>query len=153
MQPAPLCSAVIKWRLVQGGSPHSPQDNWDRPQQPPQRFAGEAVIENGWMEITQQCFHLNTGPIWPSVAPLFISVDRNSVESLFLIVYGNTVFFAAIAVTVLLHDYHLKRSSSINSTVFNHYCYYIYLLFIVVVSASLLVREQYIFNIIFFSIL
>lgn len=83
-------------------------------------------------------------------APLFISVDRNSVESLFLIVYGNTVFFAVIAMTVLLHDYHLRRSSSINSTVFNHYCYYIYLLFIVVVSATLLVREQYIQHHLFF---
>lgn len=83
-------------------------------------------------------------------APLFISVDRNSVESLFLIVYGNTVFFAVIAVTVLLHDYHLRRSSSINSTVFNHYCYYIYLLFIVVVSATLLVREQHIQHHLFF---
>lgn len=83
-------------------------------------------------------------------APLFISVDRNSVESLFLIVYGNTVFFAVIAMTVLLHDYHLKRSSSINSTVFNHYCYYIYLLFIVVVSATLLVQEQYIQRHLFF---
>lgn len=68
VQPAPLCSAVIKWRLVQGGSPHSPRDNRDRPRQPPQRFAGEAVVENAWMEIAQQCFHLNTGPIWPSVA-------------------------------------------------------------------------------------
>lgn len=81
-------------------------------------------------------------------APLFISVDRNSVESLFLIVYGNTVFFAVIAMTVLLHDYHLRRS--INSIVFNHYCYYIYLLFIVVVSATLLVQEQYIQHHLFF---
>lgn len=90
-------------------------------------------------------------------APLFISVDRNSAESLFLIDYGNTVFFAVIAMTVLLHDYHLRRSSSINSTVFYyyyyyfyHYCYYIYLLFIVVVSATVGLYRNNIFNIIFF---